>query len=102
MCSSDLAGLLSGADVRELLRFYADPRRHRWHSGPAVGESLSGAILMQHVLQLTETRVAYKDYVGLVFRRWILTALKRLFYAAHARWSKYQDRKEEIWVLGFY
>ena len=28
------AGLLGGADVRELLRFYADPRRHRWHPAP--------------------------------------------------------------------
>jgi orotate phosphoribosyltransferase len=46
------AGLLSGADVRELLRFYADPRRHRWPSGPPAVTSLSGAIRMQHVFQL--------------------------------------------------
>jgi orotate phosphoribosyltransferase len=38
------AGMLSGADARELLRFYADPRRHRWGSGPAADASLSGAI----------------------------------------------------------
>ena len=59
------AGLLNGDDVRELLRFYADPRRHRWHSGPASSASLSGAIRMQHVFQLTETRIAYKDYIFL-------------------------------------
>ncbi|MGH3170447.1 MAG: orotate phosphoribosyltransferase [Trebonia sp.] len=33
--SAQEAGLLSGADVRELLRFYADPRRHRWPPGTA-------------------------------------------------------------------
>ena len=33
------AGLLSGADVRELLRFYADPRRHRWDCDPAANAS---------------------------------------------------------------
>jgi orotate phosphoribosyltransferase len=33
------AGLLSGADARELLRFYADPRRHRWDSDPAANAS---------------------------------------------------------------
>ena len=38
------AGLLSGADADELRRFYADPRRHRWHPGPAVDASLSWAI----------------------------------------------------------
>jgi orotate phosphoribosyltransferase len=86
------AGLLSGTDVRQLLRFYADPRRHRWNSGAAADAPLSGAIKMQHVFQLIETRVAYKGYVGLVFHRWILTALKRLFYASHARWSKYRGR----------
>ncbi len=59
------AGLLSGADVSELLRFYADPRRHRWQPGPAASASLSGAIQMQHVFQLIETRIAYRDYVFL-------------------------------------
>jgi orotate phosphoribosyltransferase len=34
LASAREAGLLSGADVRELRRFYADPRRHRWQSGP--------------------------------------------------------------------
>lgn len=38
------AGLLSGADVRELLRFYADPRRHRWHPAPVTDAPLSGAM----------------------------------------------------------
>jgi orotate phosphoribosyltransferase len=49
------AGLLSGADVRELLRFYADPRQHRWDCGPAADGSLSGAIRMQHVFRLQTT-----------------------------------------------
>jgi orotate phosphoribosyltransferase len=49
LASAREAGLLSGADVSELLRFYADPRRHRWHCGPAADASLSGAIRMQHV-----------------------------------------------------
>ncbi len=31
------AGVLSDADAGQLLLFYADPRRHRWHSGPADG-----------------------------------------------------------------
>ena len=38
------AGLLSGADVRELLRFYADPRRHRWHPPSEAGAPLSQAM----------------------------------------------------------
>ena len=42
LASAREAGLLSDADVRELLRFYADPRRHRWPSGPAADASLSG------------------------------------------------------------
>ena len=43
------AGLLSEADVAQLLRFYADPRQHRWHSGTET--TLSGAIKMQHVFR---------------------------------------------------
>jgi orotate phosphoribosyltransferase len=38
------AGLLSGADVRELRRFYADPRRHRWHPPSEAGPPLSLAM----------------------------------------------------------
>ena len=38
------AGMLSAADVSRLLRFYADPRRHRWHSCPEARTALSGAI----------------------------------------------------------
>jgi orotate phosphoribosyltransferase len=45
------AGMLSAADVSRLLRFYADPRRHRWHSGPEARTALSRAIRMQHVFQ---------------------------------------------------
>jgi orotate phosphoribosyltransferase len=45
------AGLLSGGDARELLRFYADPRRHRWDCDPAADASLSEAMGMQHLLQ---------------------------------------------------
>jgi orotate phosphoribosyltransferase len=37
------AGLLGRADVRELLRFYADPRRHRWHLAPGAAAPLSRA-----------------------------------------------------------
>ena len=51
LASAGEAGLLSGADAAELLRFYADPRRHRWHSGPAASASLSGVIRMQYVFQ---------------------------------------------------
>jgi orotate phosphoribosyltransferase len=44
------AGMVSGADVRELLRFYADPRRHRWDCGPAADTSLSqGNLNATHV-----------------------------------------------------
>jgi orotate phosphoribosyltransferase len=45
LASAAEAGLLSGPDVRELLRFYADPRRHRWPADPAAGEILSRSIL---------------------------------------------------------
>jgi orotate phosphoribosyltransferase len=38
------AGMLSDADVGQLLGFYADPRRHRWNSGPADDANLSRAI----------------------------------------------------------
>jgi orotate phosphoribosyltransferase len=43
LASARDAGLLGDADVRDLLRFYADPRRHRWPCGPAPGTPLSGA-----------------------------------------------------------
>jgi hypothetical protein len=36
--------MLSDADAGQLLHFYADPRRHRWHSGPADKANLSGTI----------------------------------------------------------
>ena len=42
--SAQEAGMLSAADVSQLMRFYADPRRHRWPSGPAARTALSGAI----------------------------------------------------------
>jgi orotate phosphoribosyltransferase len=45
LASARDAGMLSGADAAELLRFYADPRRHRWHPGP--GAVLSPAIQLQ-------------------------------------------------------
>jgi orotate phosphoribosyltransferase len=48
------AGLLSDADVSQLLRFYADPRGHRWNSGPEA--TLSGAIQMQHVFRFRHCR----------------------------------------------
>jgi len=44
LASAQEAGMLSEADVDQLLRFYADPRQHRWPSGPAAGAPLSGAI----------------------------------------------------------
>ncbi len=44
LASAQDAGLLGDADVRELLRFYADPRRHRWHSSPEARTTLSEAI----------------------------------------------------------
>jgi hypothetical protein len=58
LASAREAGLLSDADVCELLRFYADPRRHRWPSGPAVGAPLSGLIRSD----LTATRISFSDY----------------------------------------
>jgi orotate phosphoribosyltransferase len=51
LASARDAGLLGDADVRELLRFYADPRRHRWHRDPAAGASLFEAYQMQYVFQ---------------------------------------------------
>jgi len=53
--SAQEAGLLSGADVRELFRFYADPRRHAWHPGPVADVSLSGS-------NSAATRVSISDY----------------------------------------
>jgi orotate phosphoribosyltransferase len=44
LASAQEAGLLSTADTGELLDFYADPRRHRWHCDPAAGASLSPAM----------------------------------------------------------
>ena len=44
LASAQEAGMLSETDVSRLMSFYADPRRHLWHSGPAVGATLSGAI----------------------------------------------------------
>ena len=34
LASAREAGMLSDADVSQLLRFYADPRRHRWPQRP--------------------------------------------------------------------
>jgi orotate phosphoribosyltransferase len=51
LASAQEAGSLSGADVGELLRFYADPRRHRWACAPAADASLCEAIQMQHMFQ---------------------------------------------------
>jgi orotate phosphoribosyltransferase len=51
LASAQQAGMLGEADVGQLMSFYADPRRHRWHSGPAAGAVLSGAIQMQHASQ---------------------------------------------------
>jgi hypothetical protein len=33
LASAREAGMLSAADAGQLLRFYADPRQHHWHSG---------------------------------------------------------------------
>jgi orotate phosphoribosyltransferase len=44
LASAHEAGMLSEADVDQLLRFYADPRRHRWPSSPVAGAPLSGSI----------------------------------------------------------
>jgi len=44
LASAQEAGMLSAADVSQLTRFYADPRGHRWHSGPADRETLFCAI----------------------------------------------------------
>jgi orotate phosphoribosyltransferase len=38
--SAQAAGMLSAADAGQLLRFYADPRGHRWHCDPAPGTAL--------------------------------------------------------------
>jgi orotate phosphoribosyltransferase len=43
LASAQQAGLVTTADVRQLLRFYADPSRHRWHAAegpPAAADSL--------------------------------------------------------------
>jgi hypothetical protein len=71
LASAQEAGMLSETDVGQLMNFYADPRRHRWHSGPASDPALSGAIQMQyapqfligrsvlqHLLQMVSTPVA--------------------------------------------
>ncbi len=34
LAAAQEAGKLSAADVSQLTRFYADPSRHQWHSGP--------------------------------------------------------------------
>jgi hypothetical protein len=34
LASAQQAGMVTAADVRELLRFYADPRRHSWRLPP--------------------------------------------------------------------
>jgi orotate phosphoribosyltransferase len=46
LASAHEAGMLSAADAGELLDFYADPRRHRWHSVPTTRATSSGAIQM--------------------------------------------------------
>lgn len=66
--SAGEAGLLSAADVRELLRFYADPRRHRWPSSPAAAAPLSGPIQLQHVFQLNISAETHISNSGLPCR----------------------------------
>jgi orotate phosphoribosyltransferase len=56
LASAQEAGMLSEADAGQLLRFYADPRGHRWPAGPAVGAPLSGAIAVQHVFHFSDYR----------------------------------------------
>jgi hypothetical protein len=51
------AGKLGAADVSQLTRFYADPRRHQRHSGPAAGTALSDL----STANSGETRVAIQD-----------------------------------------
>ena len=43
LASARQAGMLSDADVGQLRRFYADPARHHWDSGPADGAAHRGA-----------------------------------------------------------
>ena len=56
LASAREAGMLSETDTGQLMRFYADPRRHRWDCGPARDTTLSGAIPMQHVFRLEQFR----------------------------------------------
>jgi orotate phosphoribosyltransferase len=60
LASAREAGTLSDADVSQLLRFYADPRRHRWPSGPADGATLPAVIQLQYVFQ---HKAAWMQYV---------------------------------------
>lgn len=70
LASAREAGMLSDADTGQLMRFYADPRRHRWPSGPAAGAPLSEGYscntccifrspraAWQHLLQIFATRI---------------------------------------------
>lgn len=59
------------------MSFYADPRRHRWHSGPAAGAVLSGAIQMQHASQFLIGRPVLQHLLQIagqdVLDNWMLT-----------------------------
>jgi orotate phosphoribosyltransferase len=59
LASAREAGMLSDGDVSQLLRFYADPRRHRWPPGPAAATTLSEAIQLQYAFQSGVVRLQY-------------------------------------------
>ena len=54
LAAAQEAGALGAADASELMRFYADPRRHQWGSGPEADTALSGGIRMKHMLLYQE------------------------------------------------
>jgi orotate phosphoribosyltransferase len=60
LASAQEAGSLSGADVSQLLRFYADPRRHHWHCDPAAGASLFASIRTTSLQQRDEALVVLR------------------------------------------
>lgn len=100
LASARDAGLLDDAGTAELLRFYADPRKHRWHSAPAAGTPLSAAIQMQHVFHfkikaghIATPITAYAPQSKITGKEClpprILTVLEIIFYAAHALPGEY-------------
>ena len=60
LAAAQEAEMLGAADVSQLMRFYADPRRHQWHSGPAASTVSSGL----STVNSGETRVAIQDCDG--------------------------------------